>query len=290
MTSIREELKNDVKKKLINQKKDLMNLTSRRRLVSAFIEVCKDRVSQGRWLPTTAWTEMKKSSGWMEYIAPTSTSLPTWRHAMKAFQKFPHKTNKAPLLSWMELVRLADSCVSQRHRAIFWLGVMTCSRIGNLDGLEIEEITEEYARTILVRHKTAAKVNQMSITLPYWNVVMKEQIVGFIKPGKITHQEMTEIERSLELNATRKHSIRRTSCNVYIDCMVPIERIMAITRHTTQEALLGYVGNINPIRSTSAPTGMAISHAPNMESLKYREGAYEGGWDRPIGWERCGAL
>ena len=111
----------------------------RRRLCLAFINVCRLRVREGKWLPLTAFAEMKRSSAWMERVAPNSTKLPIWKDVMHVFQKFQHKRNKAPIMTWPELQKLAESCVSTRHRAIFWLAVMTCSRIGNLDGLEVEE-------------------------------------------------------------------------------------------------------------------------------------------------------
>ena len=154
-----------------------------RRICLAFVNVCLVKVKKGIWLPATAHGEMKKAGPWLRRVAPEVLETPLWISARSSFTKFQHKKNKAPTLSWDELENLADCCGSWRHRAIFWLVVMTCSRIGYLEGLVVEEITSTHARTILVRHKTASKVNQMSLTLPYWNETMRRQVFGFIAPG-----------------------------------------------------------------------------------------------------------
>ena len=41
--------------------------------------------------------------------------------------------------------------------------------------------------------------------------------------------------------------------------LVPTDRIMAITKHQSVNEFLGYVGNVQPIIDTSAPTGMAMA-------------------------------
>lgn len=242
------------------------------RLCLAFINVARQRVYQQRWLPITAAEEMGKSEPWMESTYAGSTSFHIWKDAKTSFKNFQHERSKAPLLSWDDLMSLADSCVAKRwkdsrvslrRRQLFWLGVMTCSRIGNLSGLIVQNVTPESVTFILVEHKTAAKVNQMSLTLPYWNSVMKEHMEG-LATGPATIAEMNEIADVLQLDDVRKHSIRRTSCNVYADCGVPLEDICAITKHTTTKALKDYLGHYAPIKNPLVPSGMAISHAPNI--------------------------
>lgn len=262
--TLRKHLRLELHKEVLKQPKYQQKYPPERRLALAFIVMALKRIEREIWLPHTAHSEMKKASAWMEATAPGSTELSVWKEAKSAIYSFHHKLNKAPLLSWGQLLEIAESCASWRHRAIFWLGVMTCSRIGNLHGMVVEEITPTHARTLLIRHKTASKVNQMSLTLPYWNTTMQQQVHGFIEKGEVTKKEMAEIEKALKLNDARKHSIRRTSCNVYADCLVPLDRIAAITKHTSQAQLLEYIGNFNPIVDSSVPTGMAISHAPHI--------------------------
>ena len=69
---------------------------------------------------------------------------------------------------------------------------------------------------------------------------------------------MPVIEKVLRLNDARKHSIRRTSIDVYADCLVPLGRISAITKHTSQTQLLEYIGNFNSIVDSSVPTGGGV--------------------------------
>ena len=70
--------------------------------------------------------------------------------------------------------------------------------------MEIQEVTQTHARTLLIRHKTDSHVNQMAVTLPYWNETMRSQIVGCVKVGRVTKEEMQAIEKALWLNDTRK--------------------------------------------------------------------------------------
>ena len=236
------------------------------------IKVAHQRIKDGIWKATVAAQKMRAMRKQLERQHPGCTRYPIWAKTMKLFNMNPHLLNKANLLKMAEIEEILESCDSKRDRALFWLALLVCSRIGNLKGYHVGEVTEEMITVTPIQHKTTAGTNQMRLELYYWNKSMRKCIVKYLPRGYLTAEITQSLSTLLTKSRVRWHSVRRTAIQVYIDCGVPLDRIRAITLHKDDDTLLAYVGTIRPVLDSSKPSGMAISHAPYIWRIQNRLG------------------
>ena len=145
---------------------------------------------------------------------------------------------------------------------MFWLALLTCSRVGNLSGLEIREIGATDVTVVNNAHKTYKHVGTRTLRLMYWSERMRLAIQNGLECGRITdsdEERMKAIVRSLKI---QQHSIRRTGVQVYLGARVPEDRIRAITLHTESKMLLSYADLFEPVLDIRRSTSLANCLAP----------------------------
>lgn len=274
--TIRKELMeqiNNTLKKLNKENLTVRGMKKEQRMCVAVIGVAMNRVATRVWTHKTAAQQLRKMKAWMEFRYPGISELPCWRHAHTMFKSVGHEVNKAPFLTMNQIRTILESFDIDKHRALFWMALLTCSRIGNLKGWTVKKKYGEALRVLPIQQKsTGSKANgHTELDLYYWNEEMKESIGDHLPIGRILEEDVTAVEQKLRTMRVRKHSIRRTAVQTYMDCGTPTENIRAITGHADCKTVYEYVGRFAPIQDRSRPAGMAISHAPLIWTIQNTE-------------------
>ena len=231
-------------------------------VATAVVGVVVCRVNSGRWCSKTAATEMTKLRSFVENQFPGTSDTPMWKKLRTELENMPHVPNQAPPLSWMEISLVLGCLDSDVTRAVFWLALLTCSRVGNLGGLEIMEVHQKHLLVSNREHKTYAKVGCRTLSLWYWNEKMTRSIWHHLPTGRIPDETLEEVELCLKRLGVRCHSVRRTGVQVYRGARVSDKNVRAITLHSSDEMLHAYDNVFEPIYDSRESTGIAKSLAP----------------------------
>ena len=258
----REELLRDINRTIIELKKLLPDAPLPHLVGGAICGVVERRVNEKRWLPITGANEMSKMRNYVENQYPGATRLWEWIRLTEFLRSIPHVPHKAQPLTKSDISCILALTRSPREAAVFWLALLTCSRVGNLAGLDVREVDPMDVTITNTAHKTYKHVGTRTLRLMYWNEKMQKAITDGLPIGKITdadEERMKEILRKLKL---QQHSVRRTGVQVYLGARVPEDRIRAITLHTDSRMLLSYADLFEPVLDIRKSTGLANSLAP----------------------------
>lgn len=287
--SIREELKCQIMSTVKELRKGEGRKKELKEVVCAAVTgVALQRIQQRKWKHKTAAQQMRGIKRWMEDRFPGISSLAMWRNTHEVLHKVGHAVDKAPILPMMKIRKVLKLLGTTRLRAVFWMALLTCSRIGNLDGWMVKKVMPYGIRVQAIQSKSTGKrtMAHLELMLYYWSEEMKEAIVGKLPTGMVMKKDVLKIAKVLRAEKIRRHSIRRTAVQVYLDCQTPVENIRAITGHKETQMVLEYASHFRPLVDRSKPYGMAISHAPliwrkqNVEGKNLLQGA-KGGTSTP---------
>lgn len=249
----------------IQRLKKLMPEIPPPQLVGASVfAVVERRVNEKRWLPITGANEMAKMKNYVENQFPGATKIWEWTRLMEFLRGVPHVPQKAKTLTASDVSCILALTKSLREAAVFWLALLTCSRIGNLSGLEVKEIDETNVTVLNAAHKTYKHVGTRTLSLMYWSKEMKEAIIHGLNVGRIKQEDEERMKNILRSLNIQQHSVRRTGVQVYLGARVPEERIRAITLHTESKMLLSYADLFESVLDIRRSTGLANSLAPYM--------------------------
>lgn len=151
---------------------------------------------------------------------------------------------------------------------MFWLALLTCSRIGNLSGLTVMGVEPEAVTILNAAHKTYSDIGTRTLRLAYWNPAMRKSIVSGMNVGPVTKDDESRMKSMLSSLKIQQHSVRRTGVQVYLGARVPEDRIRAITLHSGTEMLLSYADIFEPVLDIRRSTGLASSLAPYIVSIQ----------------------
>jgi hypothetical protein len=259
----------DIEKTLKNLKL-VGEVSKAERVALALSGVAIHNVNKSKWLAKTAENEMRKLKFYLERQAPGVSSTWVWSNTLKELAKIPHVPNKARPFGPSTIDFISRSLDSKVTRAVFWLGLLTCSRVGNLDGLHILGVDELGVRLENREHKTYTHIGARSLYLRYWSPMMKAAILGNLPLGDVSKEVKEEIVKFFAKNKLKQHSVRRTGVQVYLGARVPENRVMAITLHTDPAMLLSYTDLYEPVIDITEATGMAASLAPIIVDIQRR--------------------
>lgn len=240
------------------------------RVALAFCGVVLNNINKSKWNPKTAENEMRKLKAYLERQLPGISQTWVWKNTLSEISKIPHVPNKAPPFGPLMIESISHGLGSKATRAVFWLALLTCSRMGNLDGLFIQAVDARGVRLENQAHKTYKNVGARSLYLLYWSPEMKSAILGHLPLGKVSTEVKEELIRFFARNKLRQHSVRRTGVQVYLGARVPEARVMAITLHTDPAMLLSYTDLYEPVIDITEATGMAASLAPIIVDIQRR--------------------
>ena len=230
----------------------------------AICGVALARVEEDRWLPRTAVNEMRKMVKWAEHLCPGCTSMLQWNQTIVVLDREQSAINKAPLLTSKDIRTILSALPSGRSRAVFWLALLVCARLGNLSGIVVESIQEDAIIYTWAQHKTAAKIGSRSQFLPFWNSEMAHEILNHLKTGPLDPAICELVAKTVRKKDYRQHSVRRTGVQVYADAGLTLEQLRTITLHSSEENLLGYVSYYSPMGNAALRGGIATSLAPTI--------------------------
>ena len=247
---------------IVRLKKLMPNAQNIQLVGGAICAVVEKRVNERRWLPITGLNEMSKMRSYVENQFPGATRIWEWTRLTEFLRSVPHAPQKAKLLTKGDISCILALTRSLREVAVFWLALLTCSRIGNLSGLEIREIGLTNVIVTNTAHKTYKHVGTRTLSLMFWNEEMKEAITNGLGVGRVMHADEERMKSILRALKLQQHSVRRTGVQVYLGARVPEESIRAITLHTDSKMLLSYADQFEPVLDIHKSTGLANSLAP----------------------------
>ena len=240
------------------------------RVALAFCGVVINNVNVRKWVSKTAEGEMRKLKDYLERKVPGISSTWVWKNTLSELEKIPHVPNKAPPLNISTIDSILLALDSNATRAVFWLGLLTCSRLGNLDGLSIRTVDQKGVSFENQEHKTYKNLGTRALYLPYWNSDMRYYISKHLPLRRVSPTVTEELVKFFTRNKLRQHSVRRTGVQVYLGARVPESKVMAITLHTDPKMLLSYADHYEPVLDISEATGMAASLAPFIVDIQRR--------------------
>lgn len=245
-----------------NLSKRWRSLNDQEKMILSSWQVAYQKVKEGKWQCTTAVSQMDTVGIYLERSYPGIRKNWIWKNGTTDFKSMPRTKpiNIAPVLSKKRIAQIINYLPAGSCRALYYLALITCARIGNLPGLLIKKITSSGVMISWEKHKTCAKIGRRRLFLHYWNADMKKRMMAGLRPGLITVAQSKQLEKLLKKLKVMKHSARRTGAQVYADCGYELEKIRTITLHSSINTLLKYVNYHSPTACTQA--GPMASLAP----------------------------
>ena len=233
----------------LKRKRSWLSLTDREKMTMAAVKVAHTKVQANKWQSTTAVTQLDIVGIYLERSYPGIRRFWLWKNALSEFKsmKRTKPLNIAPVLSKKRIDQIIKYLPAGKCRALYYLALLTCARIGNLPGLLVKKVTSSGVTISWEKHKTIGRnIGRRRLFLHYWNADMKRRITAGLKPGLISAEQATHLEKMLKRLRVMKHSARRTGAQVYADCGYDLEVIRTITLHSSINTLLKYVNHHTP--------------------------------------------